>query len=287
MRLLLLFSIFVAQIALATPKEIRLGFVPGEAPEQLSKNAHELARLLQSKIHIPVKVIIPKNYQNLIDQMKNKDVDFAFFTAMTFVLAEKEAQAKVLLKKVWKEPYYYSAILTRQSSKIRSVSGLKGKTIAFVDEKSASGFLYPMVMFKKKKIDTDHFFAKKIFAGNHQAAVRAVVDGKADAAAVFSDDPKAHDSAWTQYAPTALKKKARLLWISEPIPNDPFCVRQDFYDENPKLTHDIMFALIDLAGMEGEPNYLKKLLDVKELKMATSRQYDPVREMIKELKIKL
>ncbi|MGE3974275.1 MAG: phosphate/phosphite/phosphonate ABC transporter substrate-binding protein [Bdellovibrionales bacterium] len=265
------------------PKKIRIGFIPGENPDKQRESALQLAKLIESRVGVPVEVRVPPKYPDLIEDMKKKEIDFAFYTAMTFVFAEKQAQAKVLLKKVWKEPFYYSVLIVDPKSKIKSIKDLKGKRIAFVDEKSTSGYLYPQVMFKKSKIDPKSYFKSIIYAGNHQAAIKALVKGEVDAATVFSDDRKGLSSAWTQYS--GKPGTARILWVSEPIPNDPFCVRQDFYDKYPRLTHDVMFALIDL-GMSGE-NKLLQLLGVQEVKLATTKQYEPVREMVREMDLKL
>lgn len=265
------------------PKSITIGLIPGENPEVLRKNGQELADILSKKLGVAIQVHVSKDYSSLIEAMKNKEVDFAFFTAMSFVFAEKKANAKVLLKKVWNGPYYYSVVLIKKNKKINSLKNLKGKRFAFVDEKSTSGYLYPMVQFKKIGLQKEDF-SEVIFSGNHQASVSLLQNDKVDAIAVFSDDPKGKTSAWKQFSPKSSAQQ-RVLWTSEPIPNDPFCVRKDFYDKYPRFAHDIMFELIDLKDEPGNP--LKKLLGVEELKLATTKQYEPVREMVKELNLQL
>jgi phosphonate transport system substrate-binding protein len=283
----LIFSFFLASTLFsqsqAQVEKIRIGFIPGENPTKQRESALQLAKLIESRVGVKVEVRVPDTYQGLIEDMKKKDIDFAFFSAMTFVFAEKQAQAKVLLKKVWKDPFYYSILIVNPKSNIKNLKDLKGKRIAFVDEKSASGYLYPRVMFKKEKIDPKTYFKSVIYAGNHQAAVTALIKNEVDVAAVFADDIKGQSSAWSQFS--GLKTKPRILWVSDPIPNDPFCVRQDFYDKYPRLTHDVMFSLIDL-GTTGE-NKLLQLLGVQEVKLATTRQYEPVRELVRELDLKM
>ena len=79
----------------------------------------------------------------------------------------------------------------------------------------------------------------------------------------------------------------RAIWVSKPIPSDPFCVRNDFYEKHPNVAHDFMFFLKDISSAKNSNHPLKKLLDVDKVKLATSKQYDPVREMVKKLNIKL
>lgn len=260
-----------------------IGMIPGGDPKKESEQGMALAQELQARLNIPVNMYISKNYAGLVEAMKNKKVDFAFFSSSTYVFAEKQAQAKVLLKKVWQEPYYYSAIVVPASSKIKKLEDLKGKRIAFVDEQSSSGYLYPKMALRNKKIEDKDI--KVQFTGNHQASVKALESKQVDAAAVFSDDEKGKQGAWIKFGDP--KAKVRILWMSSPIPNDPFCVRQDFYDEYPKVTHDMMFALIDILEQTADKNTYSEILGSRDLMPATSKQYDPVREMVKALKIEL
>lgn len=284
MRAFIAFLFLISSVCLAEtggPSSITIGFLPGGDAQTVKAGSVEIAKALQDELHIPVNVYLSKNYAGLIEAMKTKKVDFAFFTAMAYVLAEKEAGAKVLLKQVWGEnPFYYSVILTRRNSKIRNIAALKGKRFGFVDEKSTSGYLYPQVLFKKLKTE----LGEARFSGSHSQSVAWLDKGQVDAIAVFSDDKQGKSSAYVKYSDRpSPQKNVRLLWASEPIPNDPFCVRQDFYDQYPKVTHNLMFALIDVVDtLKGDKN-VKETVGAQGLIPATQRQYDPVREVVKEL----
>lgn len=265
------------------PSSMTLGLIPSENPEELKKNGAALAKLLGKQLGVTVNIFIPKNYQGLIDGMKNKTVDYAFFTAMSFVFAEKQAGAKVLMKKVWDNPFYYSSIYVRKNSTAKTLGDLKGQSIAFVDEKSTSGFLYPLTALKKIGVRREDLGTISFF-GTHEKTAEALIKQNVQAAAVFADGSDGSKSAFHRYYEKQLLD-IRPLWVSEPIPNDPFVVRQDFYDRYPQFTHRVMFAFLDLQ--EGKDNYLKKYLGINGVMMATSRQYDPVRELVKEMDLKL
>ncbi|PIS11377.1 MAG: phosphate/phosphite/phosphonate ABC transporter substrate-binding protein [Bdellovibrio sp. CG10_big_fil_rev_8_21_14_0_10_47_8] len=288
--LLLLVGISVMPIfcpAETSPKAVTIGFLPGGDPEDLKKGSVEIAKALQDELQIPVNVFLSKDYVGLIDAMKNKKVDFAFLTSMTYVFAEKSAGAKVLLKRVWFEDFYHSVILALNSSKISKLSDLKGKRLAFVDEKSTSGYLYPQVLFKKKGLAVSTLKEIK-FSGSHSQSVDWLDQGVVDAIAVFADDTQGKKNAYTKYSKKDHpEKNVRILWTSAPIPNDPFCVRQDFYDQYPKTTHQLMFALIDVVDKMKNNKYVEEAVGSKGLMPATQRQYDPVREMVKELDLKM
>lgn len=282
-KLLSLLMILFCQFSIAaSPSKVTLGFVPGENPEKLKKNGKELSQFLEKKLGVPIEVFIPQNYEGLVQAMADKAVDFGFFTALTYIEAEKKSAAKVLLKKVWDAPYYFSALVTLKESGIENIKKLKNKKIGFIDEKSASGFLYPSVMFKKQGIEPKKYFSKVVFYGNHEAAVEALYKKEVDVVTVFADDEFGKTGAWNKSR--NFKNNTKVLWVSEPIPNDPFCVRKDFYEKYPRYTHDLMFTLIDMQDDPAEKALLKELIGVESLALATSRQYEPVRELVKILK---
>ena len=67
--------------------------------------------------------------------------------------------------------------------------------------------------------------------GDVEAAITLLrKKGEVDAVAVFSDDKAGKKSALVKYAKNPqFSKQTAILWVSEPIPNEPFTVRQDFY----------------------------------------------------------
>lgn len=287
----LFFSMFGFITAMAqsnsteSPKQINIGFIPSTSTEKLKTEALELATLLQDKLGISVNVFISKNYTGLVEAMKNKKVDFAFLSPFTFVMAEKNAQARVLMKKVYEAPFYYSIIAAKKNSSIKKLENLQNKNFAFVDEKSTSGFLYPIYQFKKMGIDYKKFFKKIDFTGNHKSSVEELDQQKVDAIAVFSDDEKGTKSALTLFGKSIDHYK--VLWVSEPIPNDPFCVRGDFYDQYPKITHELMMTMIDLSERKELRPKIGELLGRQGMALATQKQFDVVRDLVKNLDIKV
>ena len=62
--------------------------------------------------------------------------------------AQHEIGAKVVLAEVYRgSPTYTSRIFVSKDSGIRTLADLRGKTIAFADPISESGYLYPLDLF--------------------------------------------------------------------------------------------------------------------------------------------
>lgn len=259
------------------PTEIVFGFFPAGNPQKLTTESLDFAKELQAKLQVPVSIYVAKDYGALTKAFRDKKVDFAFFTPFVFVDLEREKRVKVLLKKVWDTDVYFSSVIVKKTSKFKKMSQLKNARIAFVDQYSTSGFLYPSRELAKLGFKASDF-ASIQFAGSHKAAVELLDQDKVDAIAVFADDAKSKVSAVHHYGKNG--KDYLVLWTSEAIPNDPLCVRNDFYDKYARTTHDVMFALVEMAEENVKTNKWGEVLGARALVPATSRHYDGVRTII-------
>ncbi len=267
--------------AVGAPSTPIIGYVASSGVASLAEN-EAFAGLIQKRTGIKVITYSGVGYADLIQKMSTGKIDFAFLSSMAFVELEQRSPTKVLLKKVWDQGFYYSVWLVKNTSKVKTVLDLKGQRIAFVDEKSASGYLYPQAMMAELGLDLKKDFKSVIFAGSHDKSVELLRRGEVDAIAVFANDKLGRDSAWTRARGKA--SDARTIWSSSAIPNDPFCVRTDFYDKYPKLTHDLMFGLVDMNDDSEAGPELQKVLAMRGLMVATAAQYEPVRNILKLIK---
>ena len=258
---------------LAEGKSIVFGLQPSDNVKNLDLFQGELSRKIARKVDIKV----AKDYSELVQLLKEGKIDFAFFSPLNLIEAEKNSDIKVLLKKVYFESeFYFSAIVVRSDSLIRNVKGLKGKKMAFVDPKSTSGYLYPQVLLHTAGLNLSD--VKSSFSGTHKISMEMLEKKDVDAVAVWSDEPEKGTGAWTEESvgPNA-KKRFRILAYSDAIPNDAFVARGEFYAAEPSLTLRVMEKMIELG--EGEDSVLKQVFGVARLATATSRHYDSVRKM--------
>jgi phosphonate transport system substrate-binding protein len=167
---------------------------------------------------------------------------------------------------------YVSRIFVRKDSGIKNLSDLKGKTIAFVDPLSSSGYMYPLDLFKqegliKDKDEADKFFKKIYFAGGDEQVIRAVLNKFVDAAGIG------------QYADSLLRPEERdeVRYIAETknIPSHCIVVRKNLDTHLVQKLTEAFFAL-----NEG-PNHklLKHLYGVDGYIKVTHQDYAEVEEM--------
>lgn len=273
-------SIFAIIFWLATPamaEVIKIAFTQVPDLKVAQESSAKLAKLIREKTKLDVETIVVTDYSSVIELLKKQQVQFAFLNPATFVKLEQEGLVKVLLKKVWEGPFYYSTVLVPKNSVIKSLKDLKGKTVAFVDSKSTSGYLAPLVGMQKHKIKLKDL-KNVVFAGGHAAAVELLKQNKADAIAVFSDSEDGSKNAWDKYAGNTLQK-VKTIWVSEPISNDPFVVSRSFYESSQPQVLSIMLALMEISASSGSEKF-SELIGNQALMPATSQHYESVKKLL-------
>ncbi|MEH6405352.1 MAG: PhnD/SsuA/transferrin family substrate-binding protein [Sneathiella sp.] len=110
---------------------------------------------------------------------------------------------------------YYSVIVVRKDSDFRSLEDLKGKTFAYNEKGSQSG--YAALLHTLSSIqDAPKHFSSSVQSGGHRASVKMVADGTADFAAIDAvswEMAKRHEKA---------AEKLGVIAFSKPTPALPF-----------------------------------------------------------------
>lgn len=273
-----LLALTASQAGLAAasgPDRLVLALTPSKDPTVLQDVAEPLAQALAKSLGIPVKVYVASDYAGVVEALRSRTVDLAFAHPVAYVLASREANARVLVKSLRGGSAFYTArFFVLKESGIKNLEELRGKRIAFVDPASTSGYIYPMVHLMKLGLvrgrDPKTFFKDAVFAGSHDAALFALLNRSVDAAVSYPHAPE-----------TLIKdptKIAQLTFVAEtaPIPNDGACVRDGLPAD---FVERIRAALLALNDPATRP-LLKRLYAIDGLTPAEDRDFDPVREAV-------
>lgn len=224
---------------LSLPK-LSLAFIPAEdAAKTLSDNKDLLAYLKQV-FGIDVTGAVGTSYTAVIEAMRAKKVDLAFYGPFSYILGHEEANAQTLIQGLTKDGQpasYTSLIITQADSPLASLADIKGKTFSFVDPASTSGHLVPSytLLAKAGLHETDY---KPLYAGSHPASYQAVLNKKVDAGAIASD-------IFTKGISEGSidDKKVKIVDTSFPIPGSPIAVRGDIAQADQDLILQAFLAL--------------------------------------------
>jgi phosphonate transport system substrate-binding protein len=257
------------------PKQLVMAVTPSNIPTELFKASQVFAAELGKKLGVPIKVYMPTDYLGVVEALRNKTADMAFVHPAGYVFSNREAKAQIVAVDVWHgKTSYTSRIFVRKDSNFKRLEDLRGKNIAFVDPGSTSGYVYPMVMLMKKGLvknrDPKTFFKEAMFAGTHEAALLALLNGSVDAVASF-------DLAPQQYLADK-ERIEKLTYIAETdsIPEAGMCVREGLDPALVKKLHD---ALMAFNAPEYRP-ILKDFYGIDGFAPAKDSDYNPVREAI-------
>ena len=189
-----------------------------------------------------------------------------------YVLANREAKAMIVARNLWHgKSAFTSRVFVRRDSGLTRLEDLRGKTIAFVDPASSSGYIYPMVLLVQRGLvrnrDPKTFFREVVFSGAHDASMRALLNGHVDAIASF-------DLAREQYL-TDPAERERITWVAEtePIPEAGIAARAGL---DPATFARVRAALLQIRGPAYAP-LLKRLYEIDGFAPADDHDYDPVR----------
>ena len=262
----------VAPAATAADKPLHLVLTPSQKPTDLLAVGEEFAQVLGKLVGVPVRVTVASDYAAVIEALRNRTADLAFVHPVGYVLANREAKATIVARNLWHgKSSFTSRIFVRADSGLRKLEDLRGKTIAFVDPASSSGYIYPMVLLVQRGLvrnrDPKTFFREVVFSGAHDASMRALLNGHVDAIASF-------DLAREQYL-TDPAERERITWVAEtpPIPEAGIAARVGL---DPAMVARVRAALLQIRG----PAYaalLKRLYEIDGFAPADDHDYDPVR----------
>ena len=257
----------------SSKKELVLAFIPQENPEKLLIDVKVIAAWLSETIGMQVRGFVTTDHAAAVEALRNGDADVSFMGALPYVFANRMIGAEVVLAEVYRgKPVYKGRIFVRRDGSIRKLADLEGKSIAFSDPLSESGYLYPLDLFVeqgflKRGEDPKQFFGKVYFAGGYQQAIQAVAAGLVDAAGV------------SQYAEQLLspEQQVEVRWIAEsrPIPSHTVIVRKG-------LTAEIRLRFVDAMLKLNEPKYahlLKHVYSPDGYVVAKHSAYDDVRKL--------
>lgn len=263
------------------PNALRVGFVPAEDAQQVMHNAQPLVEILREELGMEIQPFVATDYTGVIEALRVNKLDVAFLAPASYVLAKNEADIKVILKSERKGiPFYYAAIITRADSAIHSLDDLRGKSFAFGDPLSTTGYVFPRKMLKERGIDPVRDFKQVLHAGGHDATVLAVFNGKVDAGATYANSPDSQDTAWMRYLKNPEDvKRIRAIAFSEPIPADNLVVRSSL---DPALVKRIEEIFVELSRDAKSRQMLRDLYQIDGFVRATDQDYDMVRRAFVE-----
>jgi phosphonate transport system substrate-binding protein len=261
----------------AKPGVLTVGFIPAEDSRAMVRQSQAILDIVAKHTGMKIDAFVGSDYNATIEALRAGHIDVALLGPFSYVLATTvapvEAFAVTVIARTM-QPSYKSIIIAAKDSNINSLADLKGKTFAFVDPGSTSGFMVPSAAFIKAGITPEKDFKQVMYSGGHDATIVSVGSGKVDAGSVA-------DRIYERGCAKGLAdcNKLKVVWTSPAIPNDPLLYRKNLPEDMKAKIREAFFSVKNLAFGE--------MGTVARFDPATDKDYDPIREIASALKLDL
>lgn len=190
------------------------------APQAVIAEICDLATVATGEKFVPQ---FAESYRDLAATLKSGKTGLAWMPPIPAVELEDNGAAFVLALPARKgQATYHSALITRKGA-AKSLEECKGRSIVWVDQESASGYVIPRLHLASLGIDAGTFFSREIFAKTHMGVVDAVLAGRADVGATYCNfEPGSKNlanAAWTDFDGNNARA-IEMLSSTGAIPND-------------------------------------------------------------------
>lgn len=209
------------------PESITVVQMPNENNPNAGQKHEEFSRAMSEYLGVEIKEMEGTDYSVGIEGMASSNIDVMLVSPMSYYQAKERAGAELLVSTPMAEDYHTAFITQADNDDINSLKDLKGKSFAFVDQASSSGYMYPKAkLVKDLELDpslvenSGYFFSTVAFAGQHQSVATGVSMGDYDAGAVAA-------SVMDQMAQAGALDASTLKVIgqTDTIPNPAYVVR--------------------------------------------------------------
>jgi phosphonate transport system substrate-binding protein len=260
-------------VAQTDQQKILIGLIPEMNIFKQKQHFKLLGDYLSKKTGIPVEFTIMSRYANIIESFAAEKMDGAFFGSFTGALVIQKLGVVPLARPVNPDgsSTYKGYLFVRKNSGMRTVADMKGKKMAFVEQATTAGYVFPLAWLRRNGITSlDGFFSEYYFTGSHDAAIYAVLNKKAD---IGVSKHSVYDRVRKEEP--RVDQELVILAISPEVPSNGLCVRKDL-DEAIKVK--LKNALLNLHNEPEGKEILEKVGALKFIE-TTATDYRPVFDM--------
>lgn len=206
--------------------ELTIGISSSENETDAIARTEPYAAYLSAELGVPVNIVRGTDYAAVIEAMRSGHVHFASVGPAAYALARKVMGEDIAPVAVTLDNEgnlgYHSVIAVRADSPYQSLEDIKGKSFAFADPNSTSGYAVPSYYLATElKTSADEYFSEVAFSGGHEQSVMALVNGTFDAVATHWRNEEAGNIQNMEKKGLIPAGSTRIIWTSPVIPNTP------------------------------------------------------------------
>jgi phosphonate transport system substrate-binding protein len=127
-------------------EKLTIGFIPIEKADELTSKAQPLEEFLENELGVDVEIVVPSDYETIIEGMRFGHIDAAFMdTGPAWIAHQRSGSEAVLAELVEGKVNYQATVWARSdNTSIQTIEDVVGKKVAFTSITGSSGFVRPM-----------------------------------------------------------------------------------------------------------------------------------------------
>jgi len=254
---------------------LRVGIAGLMSPVATFERYRDLLQYLEDRLDIEIDSWQRKTYQEINELLTHGRLDAAFLGAGGYARAGGPETCSLLaVPEIAGRVSFQAYVIVRRDSPVRSFTGLRGRSFAFTDPLSASGWLYPVWKLTNTGSNPDEFFSRVVYTYGHDRSIKAVVQGLVDAASVSSlvfEFEAERDPAQA----ARLRIIDRSPWMANP----PVAARSGLDEE---LRLSLANALLEMHR-NPEGRRVLRGLRIDRFREAAPEHYEPIKAMIRRV----
>lgn len=225
-------------------------------PNDIRARAEEVAAYLSREVGRPVQSFVPSDYSASVQALVSRRADFAYVSAIPFILARRDGGAQLLLAEERtdlqgvKRTTYDSVFVVAKDSPLQTIEDLvresKNLRISFTSRTSTSGYVMPYWRLVNEGLlrprqDVKEVFRTVSFGGSYSQALEQVLAGRADVCAVSFYTVEGPNAG--TYLTEEQRSQLRVLARTPNVPTHLVCSRGGLDEETRKKMRDALLKL--------------------------------------------
>ncbi|MBR0679556.1 phosphate/phosphite/phosphonate ABC transporter substrate-binding protein [Roseomonas eburnea] len=218
--------------------QLRVGLLGGENEADRLGRFGAYRELLERTFGVPTRLFPASDYAGVLQAFSAGQIEIASMGASGYAGAWLDTNGGVEPLVVAEENdgsiAYVAVLVVRADSGITNLEQMRGKSLAWADPNSTSGYLIPRFALRRAGIgvESGQYFSRTGFAGGHEQGVVAVLQRQYDGAVTWASGQGDVAQGYSRGNLRAMVDKGmlnmadlRVIWTSDPIPNGPLTTR--------------------------------------------------------------
>lgn len=230
-------------------KTIKIGSVTVESQGATITRFKPFAEYLEKKFDVKVEVFTASDYAGIVQALSAGHIHLARMGGAAYAAGYIDSNGGIEPLAMNVEPNggkgYHSVLIVKSDSPYKSIEDLKGKTLAWADPNSTSGFLVPNASLRDSGIDPQKYFGRTLFSGGHEQSVIGVLKGNFDSAFTWTSPGHQSGQFRIMMDRGMLKlEDLRIVWESPLIANPLWAVPKNIPAD---MRKDLLDMFVGLA----------------------------------------